>query len=169
MRGAGGVGGEGERRRVSRIVLLRCGLAGSLRRGGGHACDGGSNGAAWRRDRSGGRFHSRRRSASGGDGRAGSGKRSCAGFESDCGKNPAYCLYERAGSLADLPPEQNPRYESVDAWSFAVPLERARAYYAARYEREAPESDSVEDQARSFLRKRVLRLRVGGTCQGVRH
>ena len=36
------------------------------------------------------------------------------GFESDCGKNPAYCLYERAGSLADLPPEQNPRYESVD-------------------------------------------------------
>ena len=76
------------------------------------------------------------------------------GFESDCGKNPAYCLYERAGSLADLPPEQNPRYESVDAWSFAVPLERARAYYAARYEREAPESDSVADQARSFLRKR---------------
>lgn len=76
------------------------------------------------------------------------------GFESDCGRDPSYCLYERAESLAGLAPGQNPRYDNVDAWSFAVPLERARSYYAARLAREEPESDGVEDQARSALRKR---------------
>lgn len=74
-------------------------------------------------------------------------------FDHDCGNNPYYCMYERAGKLADLSGGSNPFYESVDAWSFAVPLERARAYYAARLNSEFPEGDSVEERARSALRE----------------
>lgn len=75
-------------------------------------------------------------------------------FERDCGDNPRYCMYERAAHLAGLGASSNPLYQSVDAWSFAVPLERARAYYRARWASEAPEGPSVEDGARSALRER---------------
>lgn len=75
-------------------------------------------------------------------------------FEYDCGANPSYCMYERASRLAGLGSDDNPLYQSVDAWSFAVPLKRARAYYAARYASEAPASQSVSEQANSALRKR---------------
>ncbi|MEE0705499.1 MAG: molybdenum cofactor biosynthesis enzyme [Adlercreutzia sp.] len=75
-------------------------------------------------------------------------------FMRDCGDNPSYCLYERAAHLAGLGSGANPLYHSVDAWSFSVPLERARAYYRARLSQEAPQGASVEEGARSALRKR---------------
>ncbi len=75
-------------------------------------------------------------------------------FERDCGDAPGYCMYERADSLANLDALDNPLYRSVDSWSFSVALERARAYYAARIQQEAPENDSIEEQVRSALRKR---------------
>lgn len=81
-------------------------------------------------------------------------------FEHDCGSNPAYCMYERAGRLAGLSANANPLYQSVDAWSFSVALNRARAYYAARLANEAPRSGSVEEQANSALRKRFYAYAV---------
>lgn len=75
-------------------------------------------------------------------------------FERDCGDNPNYCQYERACALAQLAGRDNPLYTSVDAWSFNVALERARAYYDERYAIEEPKDDSIEEQVRSALRKR---------------
>lgn len=75
-------------------------------------------------------------------------------FEHDCGANPGYCMYERAGHLASLPPQDNPLYRSVDAWSFSVVLDRAKSYYVARAALEQPAGTSAEEQARSALRKR---------------
>ena len=74
-------------------------------------------------------------------------------FLHDCGYYPDYCMYERAAHLAGLSGGDNPLYYSVDTWSFSVALERARHYYFERYCSETP-SGSVEDQARSALRKR---------------
>lgn len=76
------------------------------------------------------------------------------GWRSDCGADPAYCQYERAASLAGLSDGDNPMFRSVDAWSFGVALKRAQAYYAARLAQEAPANGSVQEQARSALRKR---------------
>ncbi|MFR0869836.1 MAG: hypothetical protein ACLSGS_12915 [Adlercreutzia sp.] len=76
------------------------------------------------------------------------------GFARDCGDNPSYCMYERAGRLAGLSGADNPLFASVDSWSFSVPLERARVYYRERLLSERPGSDSAEEQARSALRKR---------------
>lgn len=74
-------------------------------------------------------------------------------FEADCGANPGRCMYERAARLAGLSSARNPLYQSADAWSFSVALERARDYYAARYAAEAPASQSVEEQSNSAIRK----------------
>lgn len=52
-------------------------------------------------------------------------------WRADCVTEP-YCLRERAASLAGLGVGENPHYPTVDAWTFGVPLLRARAYYAAR-------------------------------------
>lgn len=82
------------------------------------------------------------------------------GFMRDCGDAPAYCMYERAAHLAGLGGDDNPRYESVDAWSFSVALKRAWAYYAARLRIEAPEDASVEAKARSALRRQFYRYAV---------
>ena len=81
-------------------------------------------------------------------------------FMADCGAAPGYCMYERASRLAGLAGAANPRYESVDTWSFAVPIERARAYYAARLAREAPASSSLADQANSALRRQFYAFSV---------
>ena len=78
-------------------------------------------------------------------------------FERDCGDNPAYCMYERAGHLAGLSGSENPLYENVDTWSFAVALDRAKAYYRQRLGMEVPDGPSYEDQARSALRTRFYR------------
>lgn len=77
-----------------------------------------------------------------------------AGFAADCGSVPDACMHERASSLAGLSDAENPLYGSVDAWSFAVGLDRARAYYAARAAQERPDGTTVADSARSALRSR---------------
>lgn len=83
------------------------------------------------------------------------------GFRRDCGDAPAYCMYERADHLASLGAAENPRYASVDTWSFSVALERARAYYAKRLFSERPENATVEEKARSALRRNFYRYAVG--------
>ena len=60
----------------------------------------------------------------------------------------------------------NPLYESVDAWSFSVALERARAYYKQRRAQEAPEGNSVEEQAGSALRARFYDFAQRELAQG---
>ena len=82
------------------------------------------------------------------------------GFNRDCGDNPGYCMYERASKLSGLSGSQNPLYSSVDAWSFSVALERARAYYAQRLAVEAPADSSVGESKRSALRKRFYAYAV---------
>lgn len=81
-------------------------------------------------------------------------------FEHDCGANPSYCLYERAKTLAGMSGDDNPLYRNVDAWSFSVPLERARAYYRHRAQMEGPTSGSTHERARSALRKRFYDFAV---------
>ena len=87
-------------------------------------------------------------------------------FARDCGDNPSYCMYERAGHLADLSGSQNPLFSSVDAWSFSVALQRARAYYYARANSESPADTSIAEQARSSLRARFYRYAVRELAQG---
>lgn len=79
------------------------------------------------------------------------------GFRRDCGDHPSYCMYERAAHLASLPSVDNPLYASADTWTFSVALNRARAYYAQRLLRERPENDTVEEKARSALRRNFYR------------
>lgn len=76
------------------------------------------------------------------------------GFQEDCGADPAYCMRERAASLAGLSGADNPAYASVDAWSFQVALDRSRAYYRARLAGWRLEGRSAEAQADSVIRKR---------------
>ena len=87
-------------------------------------------------------------------------------FDHDCGNNPSYCLYERAKSLAGLHGDSNPLYRNVDAWSFSVPLERARAYYRQRLCQEGPANGSAEEGARSALRKRLYGFAVDLLARG---
>lgn len=91
------------------------------------------------------------------------------GFAHDCGLNPSYCMYERAATLAGMSGANNPLYNSVDAWSFAVALKRAQAYYPKRLAQEAPEGSSVAEQARSALRKNFYTYAVEQVKQGYVH
>lgn len=87
-------------------------------------------------------------------------------FKRDCGDAPGYCMQERAASLAGLSAAENPLYRSVDSWSFEVALKRAQSYYRARLDQERPESDSVDEQARSQLRTRFYRFACDELAQG---
>lgn len=87
-------------------------------------------------------------------------------FAHDCGNAPGYCMQERADSLAQLPPAQNPTFSSVDAWSFSVALSRAQAYYPRRLAAERPADDSVKEQAKSALRKRFYSYAANKVGQG---
>lgn len=73
-------------------------------------------------------------------------------FEHDCGASPGYCQYERAGRFEWMPSSHNPSYSNVDAWSFSVALERAKAYYRLRGSCEPGPSGSVADAASYHLR-----------------
>ena len=77
------------------------------------------------------------------------------GFEADCGGGDAgaYCMRERASSLAGMTSATNPYYASVDTWSFSVALERARAYYRERLDNEWSASQSASDQSQSAVRR----------------
>ena len=90
-------------------------------------------------------------------------------FLHDCGNNPEYCMYERAGKLADMKGSDNPLYTSVDAWSFSVALERAKAYYPRRLAQEEPEGSSVREKAKSVLRKRFYEYAVSKIAEGYVH
>ena len=87
-------------------------------------------------------------------------------FARDCGDAPAYCMYERAQSLSNIAPSDNPLFHSADAWSFPVALARAQAYYAKRYRDEAPASSSVEEGANSALRKIFYRYASDEVSKG---
>lgn len=89
-----------------------------------------------------------------------------AAFLADCGNDPNYCMYQRAATLAGLSGSENPVYRSVDSWSFSVALKRARAYYAKRLENEAPVDDSLEEQARSAIRKNFYEYAVEEVGRG---
>lgn len=88
------------------------------------------------------------------------------GYRADCGDNPGYCLYERAKTLASLSDDKNPYYATADAWSFAVALRRAQAYYPARLAAESPEGSSISAQADSELRKRFYRYASKTVAKG---
>lgn len=90
-------------------------------------------------------------------------------FKRDCGDDPAYCMYERAYALAGLDGESNPRYSSIDTWSFAVPLARAQAYYAQRLAREESQGSSVEEQAQSILRRHFYAFASSEVNKGYVH
>lgn len=69
----------------------------------------------------------------------------------DCGRDGAN-MQERAAKLAGLSAAENPDYASSITWEPQVGLDRARSYYRARLEQEAPEGSSVEEQANSAAR-----------------
>lgn len=73
-----------------------------------------------------------------------------AAFLADCGNSPGRCQYERAVKLSDIDDADNPLYESMDAWSFSVALERARAYFASRLELEESSSGDGDLSGHSF-------------------
>lgn len=90
-------------------------------------------------------------------------------FEHDCGASPAYCMHERASTLAGMTDAENPLFRSVDAWSFGVALKRAQAYYPRRLAVERPADGSVEEQARSRLRTRFYEFAARELGRGYVH
>lgn len=78
------------------------------------------------------------------------------GWLADCGYKQLYsgmCMYERANTLASLSASANPFYASPDSWTFGAALERARAYYQARFVNEAPAGSSENERGDSAIRK----------------
>lgn len=76
----------------------------------------------------------------------------------DCGGNNM-SMRERAEHLAQLDAAKNPHYASVSNWTFSVGLERAKAYYEARYVQEPGSSfqGNPELVAESVARKRFYK------------
>lgn len=81
-------------------------------------------------------------------------------WRADCGNAPGFCMYERAEKLAGLSGARNPLFSRVDTWSFAVALERARAYYSERQARERPLGNGADEGANSALRARFYAYAV---------
>lgn len=90
-------------------------------------------------------------------------------FKRDCGDDPAYCMSERALTLAGMSGVENPLYSSLDTWSFQVPLKRAQAYYELRFHQETPASNAIDEQVRSNLRKQFYEYAVEQLAQGYVH
>lgn len=90
-------------------------------------------------------------------------------YQADCGNAPGYCMYERAATLGGLSGEQNPYFGSVDAWSFSVALERAKAYYPRRFSQEHPLGASVAEQSNSAIRVRFYEYACQRVAQGYVH
>lgn len=93
-------------------------------------------------------------------------------FEADCGENPSYCLYQRASTLSTIASVDNPLYTSIDTWTFSVPLERARAYYAARLAAEPGRFGDTEygsdpsEAVRSVARARFYAYAIATLASG---
>lgn len=87
-------------------------------------------------------------------------------YLADCGNNPNYCMYERAGHLASLSGSQNPYYSSEETWLFDYAYKRAEHYYAKRLAGEAPANQSLDEQVRSFCRERFYTYAVEELSRG---
>lgn len=86
---------------------------------------------------------------------------------SDCGAD-GMSMYERAGKLSTISGASNPYYSSPDNWRFAIALERAKAYYQARYSAEpgASASGSPEAVAESVARKQFYAYAKAEVAKG---
>lgn len=82
------------------------------------------------------------------------------GYRADCGGNPNYCMYERAGHLGLLSGIENPYFASVELWCFDYAFQRAKAYYHQRLTRESPLDSSLDEQVRSYARTQLYTYAV---------
>lgn len=87
-------------------------------------------------------------------------------YLADCGNNPQYCMYERAGRLAGMNGASNPYFSSVDSWLFDYAFERAKTYYAKRLNAEKPENQTLDEQVRSFCRERFYQFALSELNRG---
>ncbi|MDR2197756.1 MAG: hypothetical protein LBO07_07350 [Coriobacteriales bacterium] len=90
-------------------------------------------------------------------------------YLADCGSNPNYCMYERAGHLAHLSGAQNPFFSSVETWQFDYALARAQAYYRQRAATEGPANTSLEEQVRSHIRSQYYHYAIEEMQRGYSH
>lgn len=75
-----------------------------------------------------------------------------AAFRADSMDGPS-CLASRAARLAGMSGADNPRFTTSSGWSFAVPLARARTYYARRLASEKVAAGApLEERIRSVAR-----------------
>ena len=63
------------------------------------------------------------------------------------------CMWERAGSLANLSDIDNPHYASSVTWEPQIALNRAKTYYRQRLANERPEGSSAQVKAKSAARR----------------
>ena len=63
------------------------------------------------------------------------------------------CMWERAGSLANLSDIDNPHYASSVTWEPQIALNRAKTYYRQRLANERPEGSSAQMKAKSAARR----------------
>lgn len=87
-------------------------------------------------------------------------------YHADCGADPGYCMRERASSLAGMSGADNPRFSSVETWSFSAAMQRTKAYYPRRLAYEVPHGSSIDERANSALRKRFYRYAVDTISAG---
>jgi len=73
------------------------------------------------------------------------------GWFCDCSELP-HSLRERVDVLSSVPESLNPLYPTVEGWNFGVPLKRARYYYQARLDDEAPDGTGVDARRASACR-----------------
>lgn len=85
----------------------------------------------------------------------------------DCGRD-GMNMFERAQSLSSISAVSNPYFSSHENWSFSVPINRATAYYEARYYAEpgASAHGSPEDIAESVARKQFYAYAREQVSQG---
>lgn len=81
-------------------------------------------------------------------------------WRADCVDEPC-CMRSRAASLAGLGGDSNPNYARPELWSFAAPIKRSRAYYAARLAREAPDGSGIDALTNSVCRRVFYRFALG--------
>ena len=67
--------------------------------------------------------------------------------------NDPMCMWSRAQSLAGMDSALNPRYASMDGWTFEYARIRARNYYARRYALEPQTGATPDELQRSCARK----------------
>lgn len=88
-------------------------------------------------------------------------------WQADCG-NEGMSMFERAAKLSSISGAKNPYFSSPDNWSFSVALNRAVAYYQARYASEpgAYASGSPERVGESIARKQFYAYALNQVSSG---